>query len=56
VWGCAEHRSPPGQACQHCADQQGQLFIRAAIHQNQPTGAGIARNAANEVCAHQTTA
>lgn len=27
-WGCAEHRTPAGQPCQHCADQ-GELFPRA---------------------------
>lgn len=27
-WGCAEHRTPAGQPCQHCADQ-GELFARA---------------------------
>lgn len=29
VWGCAEHRTPAGQACRGCADQ-GELFARAA--------------------------
>lgn len=27
-WVCAEHRTPPGQECRHCADQ-GELFTRA---------------------------
>lgn len=27
-WGCAEHRTPAGQACRGCADQ-GELFTRA---------------------------
>ncbi len=26
-WGCAEHRTPPGRECRHCADQ-GELFPR----------------------------
>lgn len=28
VWGCAQHRTPAGQACPGCADQ-GELFTRA---------------------------
>jgi hypothetical protein len=27
VWGCTEHRTPAGTACQACADQ-GELFAR----------------------------
>lgn len=27
-WGCAKHRTPPGQECRRCADQ-GELFSRA---------------------------
>jgi hypothetical protein len=28
MWGCTEHRTPAGTACQACADQ-GELFGRA---------------------------
>jgi hypothetical protein len=27
LWGCREHRTPPGVECLHCADQ-GELFPR----------------------------
>jgi len=30
IWGCAIHRTPPGEACRGCADQT-ELFTRTEV-------------------------